>query len=82
MSGVRLLFQLLSARLLLLMITAVALGDATLIKFVIDHNRTASYQDFYNNGEEDKVATAVEARFQRSGKLRHFLTLADQPQKP
>jgi hypothetical protein len=31
---------------------------------------------------EEMKAAAVEARFQRSGKLRHFLALADQPQKP
>jgi hypothetical protein len=32
--------------------------------------------------EEMKAVAAAEALFQRSGKLRHFLALADQPQKP
>lgn len=31
---------------------------------------------------EERKAAAVEARFQRSSKLRHFLALAEQPQKP
>jgi len=31
---------------------------------------------------EEMKAAAAEARFQRSGKLHHFLALADQPQKP
>jgi len=31
---------------------------------------------------EETKAAAAEALFQRSGKLRHFLVLADQPQKP
>ena len=31
---------------------------------------------------EEQKAAAAEARFQRSGKLRHFLALAEQPQKP
>ncbi len=31
---------------------------------------------------EEQRAAAIEARFQRSGKLRHFLALADQPQQP
>lgn len=31
---------------------------------------------------EEMKAAAAEALFQRSGKLRHFLALADQPQKP
>lgn len=83
MPSVRLLVQLLSARLVLSMITAVALGDATLIRFASDPKQITSYEDFYNNGEGDETAAAaaVEARFQRSGKLCHFLTLAGQPQK-
>jgi hypothetical protein len=81
---------------------AYSLDDRTLIKFVADYKKAASYEDFYNFGEdededseataeeraasrkefEEMKAVAAEARFQRSGKLRHFLALAEQPQKP
>ena len=90
----------------LMRIVAHTLGDGTLIKFVADYSKTASYQDLYDIGEDDgeddseddgttaeeraaykkemeeMKAAAAEALFQRSGKLRHFLALADQPQKP
>jgi hypothetical protein len=39
--------------------------------------RAASRKEF-----EDTKAAAAEALYQRSGKLRHFLALAHQPQKP
>jgi hypothetical protein len=39
--------------------------------------RAATEKEF-----EEMKAAAAEALFQRSGKLRHFLALADQPQKP
>lgn len=86
----------------LMRVVAHTFGDQTLIKFVSDYSKTASYEDLYNLGEADDeddgttaeeraeykkemeatTAAAAEALFQRSGKLRHFLALADQPQKP
>lgn len=90
----------------LMRIVAHTLEDRTLIKFVDDYSKAASYNDLYSEDEdyseaeeEDSEATAeeraatkkeiaelkaaaAEARFGRSGKLRHFLALADQPQKP
>ncbi|HZH33065.1 MAG TPA: hypothetical protein VEY11_20025 [Pyrinomonadaceae bacterium] len=91
---------------IMMRIVAHALGDQTLIKFVVNYRKTVTYHDLYGDDpanapayEEDPEATpeqraadrkefeemkvaAAEALFQRSGKLRHFLALADQPQKP
>ena len=90
----------------LMRIVAYTHADQTLINFVADYSKAASYEDLNLGDEEDESqyelddseataeeraeykkeieqmkAAAAEARFQRSGKLRHFLALADQPQQ-
>ncbi len=47
-----------------------------------DDGSTAEERAEYKKEVEAMKAAAAEALFQRSGKLRHFLALADQPQKP
>jgi hypothetical protein len=47
-----------------------------------DSEATADERAAARKEIEEEKAAAAEARFQRSGKLRHFLALADQPQKP
>jgi hypothetical protein len=47
-----------------------------------DSEATAEERAESKKEREEMRAVAAEARFKRSGKLRHFLALADQPQKP
>jgi hypothetical protein len=48
----------------------------------IDPEATAEERAAFKQELAEHKAAAVEALFQRSGKVRHFLALADQPQKP
>ncbi|MDQ1522434.1 MAG: hypothetical protein QOE47_358 [Pyrinomonadaceae bacterium] len=48
----------------------------------IDPEATAEERAAFKQELAEQKAAAVEALFQRSGKVRHFLALADQPQKP
>jgi hypothetical protein len=47
-----------------------------------DSEMTEEERAAMKKDREEMRAAGVEARFKRSGKLRHFLALADQPQKP